>query len=112
MNAMDIAVGIFLALGCFFALTGAVGIVRMPDFFSRLHPAGKNDTLAVTSIMIALLIRTVEYDYHWTVATKLLLIVGIIFVTAPAASHAISKAAFLDGLKPWTKPGDTEASNE
>ena len=43
-----VLMGLFLGAGCFFALTGAVGLLRMPDFYSRLHAAGKADTLAQT----------------------------------------------------------------
>lgn len=100
---LSILVWILLALGAFFSLTGGVGILRMPDFYSRLHPAGKNDTLGVLLIVAALLVETVRYSYGFFVAAKLVLIVFFIFMTTPAATHAITQAAWVDGLLPWKK---------
>lgn len=106
---LDIFIITFLVIGVFFSLTGAVGVLRMPDFFSRIHPAGKNDTLGVLLISLALLLETLKYEYGYLVAGKLVLIVLFVFVTAPVASHAIAKAAYLGGLKPW---GDDEDVKE
>ncbi|MBZ0134833.1 MAG: monovalent cation/H(+) antiporter subunit G [Planctomycetes bacterium] len=99
--ALDIFTIICLAGGCFFAVTGAIGILRMPDFFARLHPAGKNDTMGVSLITLGLLVETMKYHYGYLVAAKLVLIVLFIMITAPVATHAITKAGFLAGLKPW-----------
>ncbi len=90
-----------LLVGCFFSLTGAVGLLRMPDFYTRLHPAGKNDTLGVLFIVTGLLAETLKYDYGFFVGAKLVLVVLFVFLTAPAATHALTQAAFLEGLKPW-----------
>jgi multicomponent Na+:H+ antiporter subunit G len=103
--ALDIFVIACLALGCFFALTGAVGILRMPDFFTRIHPAGKNDTGGVSMIVLGLLAETLKYEYGYLVAGKLVLILLFILLTAPVATHAITKAAWLSGLKAWTREG-------
>ena len=97
-----VLMGIFLGLGSFFAFTGAVGLLRMPDFFTRLHAAGKADTLAQTFILVGLLILTfATADHSIQVSLKLILITLFIYVTAPTATHAITKAAYLDGARPW-----------
>ncbi len=97
-----ILMGLFLGAGSFFALTGAVGLLRMPDFYSRLHAAGKADTLAQTFILVGLLILTFTNENHSIlISVKLILITIFIYITAPTATHAITKAAFLDGAKPW-----------
>lgn len=84
-------------------------MLRMPDFYSRLHPAGKNDTLAQTFIMTALLFQTwLHYDYQ--VGVRLVMITAFIFLTSPVSTHAITRAAHLDGLKPWTGAGGRDAS--
>jgi len=62
MDWRDWITVVFLALGCFLDLTGAIGILRMPDFYTRLHPAGKSDTLAQLFIVIALLF---QYEETW-----------------------------------------------
>lgn len=102
-TAFDIFTIVCLAGGCFFTLTGAVGVLRMPDFFARLHPAGKTDSMGVSLIVLGLLAETMKYEYGYLIAGKLLLIVMFVFVTAPVATHAITKAAFLSGMKPWDR---------
>ena len=103
MDWRDWITVVFLALGCFLDLTGAIGILRMPDFYTRLHPAGKSDTLAQLFIMIALLFQVDEFatDY-WATFSKLILIAIFMFLTTPLATHAITKAAHMAGLQPWT----------
>ena len=100
MQWFDYATIVCLAIGCFFALTGAVGLLRMPDFYSRLHPAGKSDTLAQFMIILGLIFQSTDNPM---LIVKLALLTALLFVTAPTATHAISRAAELDGLEPWTK---------
>ncbi len=99
MNITTIITAIFLTIGCFFSVVAAIGVVRFPDFYSRMHPAGKNDTLGQTLILIGLII----YEGFSFVSIKLLLIIIFIFIANPTATHAIAKAAYLAGLKPWEK---------
>lgn len=89
-----------MGVGVFFALTGAVGILRMPDFYTRLHPAGKSDTLAQGLILAGAMFQATDP----IVTLKLLLISLLLFVTAPTATHAITQAANKE-LEPW-KRGD------
>lgn len=103
---LDIFTIICLAAGAFFSLTGAVGVLRLPDVLSRIHPAGKNDTMGVALITLGLLAETLKYEYGYLVAAKLLLIVLFVFVTAPVASHAMAKAAYLGGARPWRAKDD------
>jgi multicomponent Na+:H+ antiporter subunit G len=92
--------------GAFFALTAGVGILRMPDFYARAHPAGKSDTLAQVLIMVGLGLQAFQQeDLGAGAAVKLLLIIIFLFITAPTAVHAITRAAHVDGLKAWTKDG-------
>lgn len=98
--------GLFLALGAFVAITGGVGALRMPDFFTRCHCAGKGDTLAQLFIMIALiLIALVAYPLSNLAVFKLFFISIFILVTSPTATHAVARGARHDGLVPW-KSGD------
>jgi len=103
-TAFDAVTALFLTVGVFLAFTGSLGVVRMPDFYTRLHPAGKSDTAAQALILVGLMFQAED---HWVII-KLLLITGILLVTAPTATHAITKAAWMDGLRPWAKPGDLE----
>ncbi|TPV92958.1 MAG: monovalent cation/H(+) antiporter subunit G [Myxococcales bacterium FL481] len=103
MAPLDIASAVLLALGCLFALTGAVGIVRMPDFYTRLHPAGKSDSFAQALIIAGLMLQTSDP----LIIAKLALISALLFVTSPTATHAITKAAHLDGLRPIEDDGES-----
>lgn len=103
--ALDIVSTGFLALGAFVALTGAVGLLRMPDFYSRVHPAGKNDSLAQALMMVGLLLQTGDPG----VAARLVLITVFVLLTSPVATHAVTRAAYLDGLKVWKKEGGDDA---
>ena len=102
----------FLLLGCFFALTGAVGVLRMPDFYSRLHPAGKSDTMAQTLILLGLLV-TPHADTYGDPLTpvKLVMITLLLYVTAPTATHAITRAAHSAGL-PLVQEDPAEEDND
>lgn len=107
---MDTVIDVFVFLcligGAFFALTAGVGILRMPDFYSRAHPAGKSDTLAQTLIFIGLAIQALQQEDLGLMAGIKLVLTGVfLFITAPTAVHAITRAAHVDGLKVWTKDG-------
>lgn len=84
----------FILLGAFFVLTGALGILRMPDFFSRLHPAGVTDSLGVTCVLGGLILHA----GLTLVGGKLALLMLFLLLTSPTACHALAKAAFLSGM--------------
>ncbi|MFT6040016.1 MAG: multicomponent Na+:H+ antiporter subunit G [Gammaproteobacteria bacterium] len=104
----EIVATVLLALGVFLALTGSLGMLRMPDFYSRLHPAGKNDSLGSVFVLVGLAFLVTDPIGDWLVLSKLGLIIAFLIMSAPTATHAITKAAFLEGLQPWTKPGDKQ----
>ena len=103
-NALEIISAVFLLAGTFFAFTGAVGMLRMPDFFSRVHPAGKTDTLAQTLFMVGLLLQA-SGSVTGIEAVKLVMITALLFLTTPTATHAITQAAYKDGLRPTERSG-------
>lgn len=93
------AAAALLALGCLAMLLSSVGMLRFPDFYSRIHPAGKADTLGLALILAGLMI----WEGLTLVSLKLLIILIFTLIAAPTATHALAKAAFLDGLLPWKK---------
>jgi len=102
---IDIIAVILLFCGLFFFTGGAVGIIRFPDFYSRLHPAGKLDTAGLLMSMAGMALYTVQ---DWSVNSlltgcKIILIVVFVFITSPTATHAIIDAGVRAGLRPWTK---------
>ena len=97
---LDALTVVLLAAGSFFALTGAVGILRFPDFYSRIHPAGKSDTLAQLMIMVGLVFQVISNEsYDTFIGIKLILIAVLLFITSPTAVHAIARAAYLEKEK-------------
>ncbi len=106
---LNIVVIILILGGLFFFTGGSIGIIRLPDFYSRLHPAGKLDTAGQLMIMSALAIYVLQdFSLHtFLTATKIVLIVVCVYITSPTATHAIVEAGVRAGLKPWTKEGRT-----
>lgn len=92
--------------GGFLGITGALGLFRFPEFFTRLHAASITDTLCAGLIILGLILQA-----GWSLMTaKLLLIVLIFAYTSPTAAHALAKAALHGGLKPLLKkPGKDKA---
>jgi multicomponent Na+:H+ antiporter subunit G len=103
---MNIVVIVLLAAGLFFFLVGIIGIIRFPDFFSRMHPAGMLDTMGLLLTMLAIAVHILFYHFSYLSVfscLKILLIVVFVYITSPIASHAIMDAGVRAGLKPWTK---------
>lgn len=85
-----------LLLGAFLILSGGVGVLRFPDFFTRMHAAGVTETLATALILFGLMLLA-----GWSIVSfKLLLILLFIMITSPVASHALTKAALHGKLQP------------
>jgi len=102
---INITVAFLMVSGLIFFTGGAVGILRFPDFYSRLHPAGKLDTGGFLLVMAGLALYTAQeitFDNVLT-AAKILLIVIFVFITSPTATHAIVDAGVRGGLGHWTK---------
>ena len=89
-----------LAAGSIFVLIGAFGLIRLPDFYTRLHAAGITDTLGAELILLGLMFQAGLS----LVTVKLILISLFIFFTSPTATHAVANAARVMGLKPMIVP--------
>ena len=96
-----------LFAGCFFVLTGAVGVLRFPDFHSRIHPASKGDTLGQMLILAGLMLQ-LGLHHEPLAALKLALIVVFLFLTAPTATHAMARSAWVAGVKPEDVPEEPD----
>ena len=86
----DMLTVVLLVIGGIFCVLAAVGIVRMPDVYTRMQAASKAVTLGATSIVLAAAVHSDEAD----VIVRCLLICVFLFVTVPAASHLIARAAY------------------
>lgn len=102
---MDILVILFIVIGLLFFLGGAVGILRMPDFYSRLHPAGKLDTLGILAMVMGLALYNLHHFSFEALllSLKMFLIVFFVFLSSPTATHSIVDAGMRAGLRPWSK---------
>lgn len=96
-----------LVAGGAFILIGALGIMRLPDMFSRMHGAGMIDTLGTGLVLLGLMIEA----GFGIVLLKLILVGMFIYFTSPTSSHALARAAMNGGLKPYLGP-KTKASND
>ena len=101
-----------LACGLLFFTGGTVGIIRFPDFFSRMHPAGKLDTFGQVMTLGTLALYVAASHGSLFTALKIVLIVVFIFLTSPTATHAIVDAGMRAGLRPWIKEQKGEKTDD
>ncbi len=112
MSILDIAVeAVSWALilsGSFFVIVGAVGTLRFPDFWSRLHAISITDSAGVILLFAGMAVQA-----GFTLITVKLIIIGVfLFVTGPTATHAIANAALVSGLRPKEAKGFTGVEPE
>jgi multicomponent Na+:H+ antiporter subunit G len=104
MTPLEWGVVALALLGAFFGGVAAVGIVRMPDIYTRTHAASKSDTLGAV-LAIAAVAIALQTDLSTAKSVFLLL---FMFITNPTAAHAIARAAEDQGIEPWTTGTDEE----
>lgn len=93
-----IAIVACVLLGLFFTLVSTVGVLRLPDIYSRAHTASQADTLGA-GFALAAVALAIGLD---STAVKTVLLLFFIFITNPTAAHAIARAAHEEGIQPWT----------
>lgn len=93
---LDALSWICLAGGGLFCVVGAIGLLRMPDFYTRMHAASVIETLGAGLILLGLMLQAGPT----LVAVKLLIVGVLIFFASPAATHALARAAMARGLEP------------
>lgn len=89
----------FIVAGVVFALIGSIGVLRLPDFYTRMHAASKLDTMSLGLCMVGLAILQGP-DLN---AVKLLLIFLFASIANPAAANALGRSAVRAGLEPWSR---------
>jgi len=101
---------IFIVAGLVFFFGSVVGVVRFPDFYTRMHAAGKGDTLSGLLVVMGFVVYHMGQinwtDFAWAdllVVIKLLAICGFIMLTSPTATHALMDAGYQDGIEPLTR---------
>lgn len=96
--------GLFLAGGAFFLLASAIGMLRLPDFYCRLHASGNSETLGVMLSFMGLVI----YEGLTLTSLKMIMIFLLIFMGNPIGTHILSKAAYKSGHHVWTLEEDAK----
>lgn len=96
MIVVDIASWILLLGGGLVGILGGIGLLRFPDFYSRLHAAGMTDTLCALMIVTGLILQA----GFTLLSVKLALILLFLLFTSPTAAHALARAGLDDGLDP------------
>lgn len=87
-------------LGSGAVVTGAIGLVRFPDFYTRLHAAGVTDTAGAELMVIAMMLQAP----NWMVVAKLGFIFAFLGLTSPVATHAVAHAAWMVGFRALEGP--------
>ena len=96
---LDVLSWIFITAGSFFIVSGAVGILRMPDVYTRLHAASIIDTLGMGLLILGFLLQAGSIF----VAVKLVFVFVLFFFVGPVATHATAQAALHAGVYPILK---------
>ena len=103
---------ILIVAGLIFFLGAAVGVVRFPDFYTRMHAAGKGDTLSSLLVLLGFAVYQLNdfesFSESWLillVILKLLAISTFILITSPTSTHALMDAGWEDRVKPEIAKG-------
>lgn len=97
MTVADIICIILVIIGIIFMLVGSIGILRLPDFYSRSHATSKSDTLGILFVISGLVV----YEGFTLSGLKLILIILFIALANPIGTHALARSALQRGLKPF-----------
>lgn len=105
-TVLDVLSALLLLTGGAFGVLGGLGLLRFPDFYTRLHAAGVTDTLCALLIVAGLALQSGLS----MLTLKLALVLLFLLFTAPTASHALARAAMADGIDPEPNDGRQDAS--
>ena len=105
---LELLSGLCLLLGGALCITGGVGLLRMPDFFSRVHAAGVTETLAAPLLLIGLMLQ-MELSLD---TVKVIMILFLVLATNPTATHAMAKATLHGGRQPMVFDEDESTGRE
>jgi len=101
---METVISLLVLLGCGFALLAAIGVVRFPDCYSRLHAATKAGAFGGTLLALAVGL----HFSHWGTWLEIILLVILFYTTMPVAAHLIARASQSSGIKPFERTDTAE----
>lgn len=108
VSIVDLLSWVCLLTGTGFCLVGGIGMVRLPDFYSRVHAASMTDSLGAALVLLGLLLQAGLGN----VGVKIVMVWAFLWLTSPAASHALAKAAYSRGVRVITGPSGNSPSND
>ena len=97
---------LFILIGSILILVGSIGLLRLPDVFSRIHAVGMIDTAGIGFIILGLLL----HSGFSNTSIKLIIMGAILFFTSPISGHAVAISAKQNDLKPILKQSKVESS--
>lgn len=96
----NILVVFFISVGLIFIVVAALGVIRLPDLYTRAHAASKSSTLGVMCILIGVFFHFWLLEDHFN--PSILLGVLFLFITGPVGAHIMTRSSYLAGIKPWS----------
>jgi len=96
---MDILSIVFIVAGLFFLIVAAIGVIRLPDVFSRAHAVSLTDSLGAFLMLVGIAL----HEGLGKNSLKILVVLALLYILNPVISHATIRAALRSGLKPWKK---------
>ena len=96
---MEILSIIFIVAGLFFLIVAAIGVIRLPDVFSRSHAVSLTDSLGAFLMLVGIAL----HEGLDTNMLKILVVLALLYIINPVITHATVRAALRSGLKPWEK---------
>jgi len=122
----DIVSWVCLVGGSLFAVVGGIGIIRLPDFYARLHGGGITDTLGAGLVVMGLTLQALKVGVQqliehgladglepgpWLIAVKLVMILFFLLISSPSSCHALAQSAFTRGVEPVVSENQNEPTN-
>lgn len=122
----DILSWVCLVGGSLFAVIGGIGIIRLPDFYARLHGGGVTDTLGAGLVVVGLTFQAFKVGIQplvehglaeglepapWLIAVKLIMILFFLLISSPSSCHALAQSAFARGIEPVVSENQDEPTN-
>jgi multicomponent Na+:H+ antiporter subunit G len=98
---IDFVIGFFIIVGSMLCLIATIGVIRLPDVYTRNHAASKAATLGVMSILLGTFLYFYVLEGHFN--SRLILGIIFLFMTSPISGHLINRAAYNSGVKLWDK---------
>ena len=98
-HLLNIASAVCIVLGAGFFVAGTVGLLRLPDLYTRLHALTKADNVGLGLIVLGLALHAAS----WTIAIKLLLIWLLVMLAGASVAHLVASSALRKGIRVWKR---------